>query len=828
MKKLSIVFCMLTLIIAMSTALMAAGTQPPINTGGKYAVSSLDHLLWISTTSSSWDKNFIQTDDIDATTTSAWNAGKGLSPIGNSSTRFTGSYDGGGYSIEGLFVNRPTTNYIGLFGYIYRATIENLGLTNINITGGDATGGLVGYSYISALSKCYSTGSVSGDWKAGGLVGENSRSTLNNCYSTGSVSGTYSQGGLVGDNSKSKINNCYSTGNVSGHTFVGGLVGQNDTSTVSNSFWDTQTSNQSNSAGGTGKTTVEMKTLSTFTDAGWDFDVDGLSAGSNGIWIMAGYPHLQMEWSARVSNLVELQLVALDLDATYTQTANIDASATSTWNYNGATYEGFSPIGNYSTRFTGSYDGGGHAIDNLYIYRPSINYIGLFGYADGATIQNLGVTNIDITGYAMTGGLMGFGFNNGTVSNSYSTGNVSGNTFVGGLIGATKNSAVSNSYSTVNVVGANYVGGLAAGNESSTLSNSYTTGSVSGTSYTGGFVGYSYINSTVSNCYTTGNVTRRSGSDTHFGGFCGYNNESTIEYSYSIGDVSYTGATNPSDKGFVGDDINSCSYNNNFWDSQSSNQSTGPEAYATGKTTTEMKTLSTFINAGWDFIGEDLNGTDEIWNIANSRNDNYPYFQWQYPDDPAPSYEGATPITLSSFSAKVEKGKLVITWETASETNNAAFIVYRNDEALARIEGAGTTSKSQKYTFVDDTVIPGVTYTYVLADVDYANKETKYEDQKLDITIPEKNTPMTFTLNANYPNPFNPSTSIDYTVAETQNINLSIFNMKGEKVTTLFDGERSAGHYSQTWNAVNVQSGVYLLRARSAGQVRTQKLLLLK
>jgi hypothetical protein len=120
------------------------------------------------------------------------------------------------------------------------------------------------------ITNCYSTGSVSGNKYVGGLVGYNYH-TITDCYSTGEVSGIREVGGLVGFNYLSSISNCYSSGSVSGNKYVGGLVGRKWEGEVNNSFWDIETSGHSTSAGGAGKTTAEMQTMSTFIDAGWDF-----------------------------------------------------------------------------------------------------------------------------------------------------------------------------------------------------------------------------------------------------------------------------------------------------------------------------------------------------------------------------------------------------------------------------------------------------------------------------------------------------------------------------------------------------------------------------
>ena len=138
---------------------------------------------------------------------------------------------------------------------------------------------------------CYSTGNVTAETGAyfnfGGLVGHNEGS-ITDSYSSASVTandaGTTKLGGLSGGGGT--VDNCYSTGAVSGST--SDKYGLTANGTVTDSFWDTETSGISNGGEGTGKTTAEMKTQSTFTNAGWDFD---------NIWIMNtqgnGYPALR-------------------------------------------------------------------------------------------------------------------------------------------------------------------------------------------------------------------------------------------------------------------------------------------------------------------------------------------------------------------------------------------------------------------------------------------------------------------------------------------------------------------------------------------------------
>ncbi|MHC4648579.1 MAG: GLUG motif-containing protein [Planctomycetota bacterium] len=144
-------------------------------------------------------------------------------------------------------------------------------------TGGGSIGGLVGNNKDGTITESYATGSVvagnSSGGHGGGLVGENSSgASISNCYATGSVSGTIVVGGLAGLN-VGTVTNSYSTGSVSGTSYVGGLVGRDaflgNTGTATDSFWDKETSGKDTSAGGTGKTTAEMKKESTFTN--WNF-----------------------------------------------------------------------------------------------------------------------------------------------------------------------------------------------------------------------------------------------------------------------------------------------------------------------------------------------------------------------------------------------------------------------------------------------------------------------------------------------------------------------------------------------------------------------------
>ena len=186
------------------------------------------------------------------------------------------------------------------------------------------------------------------------------------------------------------------------------------------------------------------------------------------------------------------------------------------------------------------------------------------------------------------------------------------------------------------------------------------------------------------------------------------------------------------------------------------------------------------------------------------------------------------PIELTEFTAEVNNGSVELAWETASETNNAAFIIYRNDKAIGSVAGVGTSSKPHHYGYIDNTVVPGIAYTYVLADVDYANKENRYESRAVTLIVSNDFIDADFVISNAYPNPFNPQTAIRYRLAADSEIDLIIFNSRGEKVATLVSGNQPAGTYTLTWNAADMPSGVYIVKAVAGDLVRTQKIALVK
>lgn len=241
------------------------------------------------------DACFRQTNDIHLDV-APYNSGTGWNPICYFNSQadhqdFTGSYDGGLWRIRNLFMN-ANCERCGLFGYAVYAELRNIRVVDADIHGGNHTGGLVGFCTSSSIDKCSVSGSVHGTTNTGGLGGYVSASTVTNCFSSATVSGTDGVAGLIATlEVESDISDCYSRSVVStSGTSHGGLFNYVNTPfvTIYQSYWDVQVSGQSTSAGGEGRTTVEMTyPYPANTYVGWDFpslwqpDVE---------WQNSGYP----------------------------------------------------------------------------------------------------------------------------------------------------------------------------------------------------------------------------------------------------------------------------------------------------------------------------------------------------------------------------------------------------------------------------------------------------------------------------------------------------------------------------------------------------------
>ncbi len=195
-------------------------------------------------------------------------------------------------------------------------------------------------------------------------------------------------------------------------------------------------------------------------------------------------------------------------------------------------------------------------------------------------------------------------------------------------------------------------------------------------------------------------------------------------------------------------------------------------------------------------------------------------------------FDAVVPVEFNSFKAENINNKVNIEWVTSTETNNSGFEIERSGKRktnskmnwveIAFIEGNGTTSEFNNYNFTDIVEKPGI-YFYRLKQIDF-NGTVTYSDE-IDITVEEPNS---FLLMQNFPNPFNPSTTIRFTTPVQTKVEVSVFNSLGEKVAQIINAELSEGYHEFNFNASNLSSGIYFYRIKTEQFSDTKKMMLIK
>jgi len=363
-------------------------------TNNPYEVSNLNELQCInedhgnaSDRTDALTSDYILVSDIDASDTSAWNSGDGFEPIGEFSDAFNATFDGDGYEITELTIDRGSDDDVGLFGTVESAgTVANVTVTNVDITGSGETGALVGENKEGTVSNSGATGSVTGsNNEVGGLVGYNDGGDISDSYAEVTVTSSDDEvGGLAGENDGGTVSNSYATGEVKAEdddNDVGGLTGENDDGTVSNSY-------------ATG-------------DVEGDDNLGGLIGYNNGGTVSESYATGDVE-GYESGSLNSLEVGGLVGE-----------------NYNGDIEESYA-TGNVS----GDDDIGG-----------------IVGYNNGGPVTDSYATG-NVLADSDVGGIVGYN-SQGTVERSYAAGNVSGNSNVGGAVGDNSGS-VTDSYWDVN------------------------------------------------------------------------------------------------------------------------------------------------------------------------------------------------------------------------------------------------------------------------------------------------------------------------------------------------------------------------------------------
>lgn len=390
----------------------------------------------------------------------------------------------------------------------------------------------------------------------------------------------------------------------------------------------------------------------------------------------------------------------------------------------------------------------------------------------------------------------------------------------------------------VEITGNSNVGGIAGyiDNQSS-ITESSSRGLVTGVSNVGGLVGNQTGESLVSNCYSRALV---SGNRDNVGGLIGNNNSGNVLRCFSIGNVSAT-QDDPIIGGLIGFS-RSGTVTSSFWNTQTSGQQTS--AGGIGRTTEQMTypyDEDTYI--GWNFTN--------IWkaDINSDINSGYPFLKTQirpYPnnaDNPNPASESVdVPVSLDRLS-----------WEYIVDSmveNPIGFRIYMNDTGefdsdttytwVEYIEGqteyhctAIITDPLEVDTLYYWRVIPTTNEQGIYGDGDAINCPVwsfrTISHSSTDELLPELITE----LKNNYPNPFNPETTIIFAIEAETDATISIYNIRGQLVKTLHNGSIKAGEHRLIWNGKDnngreVGSGVYLYRLKTENYDKVKKMLLVK
>jgi len=511
----------------------------------------------------------------------------GWMPIGTSSSSFTGSFNGNGYKITGLWINRSSMNNVGLFGYISNATIEKLGveITTAGVKGSYYVGGLVGTQVNGSTKNSYAKGNIFGLDYIGGLIGymfaNNGNTSLTNSYATGDVNGRVSIGGLVGgqystnsNNNFNSISNSYATGNVSGTYYhVGGLVGEQATNssgsnnnTITNSY---ATGNVSapNYAGGLVGCQIGGKVMNSYSTG----NVSRVSNSSNSGNQISGLVGGQMVFPCVITNSYRYQLakingvvrtentpngvhggvkteIQLKTQSTYTSTGWV-FSASGPWYWDS---RGFPKLNMGVENYPFSISPGDTASNPIIITTAAQ----LDNVRNGLNKYYRLNNNIDLTSYLASGGAgyakwgtagwLPIGTNSTPFTGSFDgngykiTGlwiNRSSTNYMG-LFGYIKGATIAKlgvMIAAAGIISSWYAGGLAGYAVDGNIINCYTTGNVTATiRYAGGLVAY-VEGGNITNCYATGNI---SGTDS--GGLAGRLGNGNITNSYATGNVTNT------------------------------------------------------------------------------------------------------------------------------------------------------------------------------------------------------------------------------------------------------------------------------------------------
>jgi len=610
---------------------------------------------------------------------------------------FDGILDGNGYTVHHLTISG--VSHLGLFGELRnRACVSNLGISDANVTGTERYIGIIAGRNDGCIRSSFSAGNCRGRNHVGGLIGSNP-GIVANCYCTGTVTSEQTLGpmGAMGGN----VMMSYSTVLVNDDSNLDeALLDPNDIEKHVGVLWGSPLSGQTGGGVGVGLTNSEMKNPQMYALNGWNHDPNWIiDAGSDYprlIWERTTgepIPDPNLDWIEgmgtfdepyEIVNAEQLVLTGkacILWDKHFILGSDIDLG------------DKFF-IAAVIPEFLGTFNGIGHTIQNLTI--SGSNRLGLFGTLKSkAEIVNLELLDVNVTGFSSIGGLVGYN-ELGSVYNCQTSGAILAELRAGGLVGENERGSITFCNSTGTVSSRGTAGGL-VGSNSGDVTDCYSMGAVSGGGSVGGLVGY-HSSGTISKSYSTGDVSTDRWS-APVGGLVGSTSSGEISNSYSVSNVNgisgvggllgamgeahvthcySTGLVTGDEEvgGLVGSNWDGL-ISNCFWDILSSGQTVMCGAHGEnasgcdssfGLPTLEMQNPEAYSGSGWDFIGEEDNGTENIWSILPGH---YPQLAWGlYANSPDPA-NGAIDVLPST----------TLNWRSA--TRFVAHDIYLSDCAEA-------------------------------------------------------------------------------------------------------------------------------------------------
>ncbi len=549
-------------------------------------------------------------NDLDSASAGYWtlasktaNVRKGWQPIGTSGNPFTGTFDGQGYEITDLFIDRPAENEVGLFGVVEEgAIVTNVEVVNADVTGKQYVGGLAGNNSGTVMNS-YFSGTVTGDQYLGGLMGGNGGTVSNSYYNHDEVlingENMITIGALFAEDFQQWLANDKFLDVNQRLSPENGYYLVNDVS----DFKQLLTFGQNSSLRFRLANDLNLAAETSFfiPYLAGEFDGNGhkilnLTLDSDSVSQVGLFGYVASGAAVTQLGIEHVNVTGIDLvgglaganDGTVTNSYVTGSVAGDDYvgGLIGCNWKG-TVSNSYSTgSVLGKWNVGGlvgineGTLTNCYSSSSITGWYsvgGLAGVNAGTAINSY--SNGSVTAWYSVGSLVGI--NEGSVSNSYSSGSVTGWYSVGGLIGI-NSETVSNSYSIASIDGRSDVGGLVGSNHG-TVSESYVTGNVAGEENVGGLVGSNH--DTVKNSYTTNSVT----GEWRVGGLVG-SNYGSVRNSHSAGSTTgnyYVGGLVGGNNGAVSNSLSADKVSGNSYVGglMGSNSGTVTSSYSTGSVT---------------------------------------------------------------------------------------------------------------------------------------------------------------------------------------------------------------------------------------------------